>query len=116
MRFSSPAMVALVLACGPSVATQSGTDGETDTSGDTTGTPTPGPTTAPPTMVPTSSDMTSSTATTAETGTTGNPASCEGGGCAVDVLVVVDNSGTMALEQQQIGRAMPQLEAAFRAA
>jgi hypothetical protein len=46
---------------------------------------------------------------------TGQTIACEGGNCAVDILVVMDNSGTMAREQARIGGAMAGLEAGLRA-
>lgn len=115
----SPALcltVALVPSCfsdNPvgTLDTDNGSSSSTTLSVDPTNTGSTGPQPGTTTLGDSSSSDESSSGST---GTTGEMVGCGGENCAVDILVVVDNSGTMALEQAQIGRAMAGLEAGLR--
>lgn len=67
------------------------------------------------TTAATTSPTMTGTSTSGGGDSTGDLQGCSGNDCKVDVLVIVDNSGTMAAEQAQIGRAMAGLEQGLRA-
>lgn len=120
------AVVLTTAACGPAVGTAdtdndagSGSVGVTTSAPPSTTTPsTSSTTTSPPSTVttapPTTAD-TSGDSSSGETGsTTGVVPPCEEGNCPIDIVVVVDNSGTMAGAQEALALGMVELEAQLR--
>jgi hypothetical protein len=109
--------MALVMACfgdPPAVAGESDTDAGGSTAQEPTSTsPTSG--SASTTMSGTDTATSSSTTEPDDSSSSGGGTpGCDEGPCLVDIVVIVDNSGTMAAEQQQIGKAMPDLESGLR--
>lgn len=103
----------------------SGTDGDMGASMSTSSSSGPGETTndTQTNDTQTADTQTADTDTTGEvaastglgSSSTGGPATaCGQENCQVDVLFVVDNSGTMGMEQRFVGRAMPAFESGLR--
>ncbi len=114
------ALSGCLVSCGPTVSTQSGTDADSDSSSSSGSTQNPTDPTVSPTTTGTSTtaDDSSTTERPEPTGSSSDgdsstgtpPPKCGSDGCAVDVVVVVDNSANMGLPQRALARNMVQLE------